>query len=205
MEPLNQGDIVLFGLVLFLVLAGLIFYFYHNFWRVDLKSGLSPYTGMPVRPARELTYYTKDKIYAYLRGLAEYENRPFDFDQAALCRDTGRIFPDCATWLGGYSLDWSFLRKRYKGNFVSWGSLTEERKKEIKKMHDPLDGYQVLFSSKNPSPRHVEEDFALMKPGPLYVDPDTGVFLGWKIVPDTELEVMIVQKPRKTHMVTLKQ
>lgn len=204
MAVVTQGDLALFGLTLFLVLAGLTFYFFNSFWKADLKRGVSPYTGLPLRPAQELTYLAKDKVTAYLRSLAEFENRPFEFDQAALCRETGRLFPNCATWTGKFDLDWSFIRKRYKGNFVSWGSLSAEKKAEIRKRHDPLTGFQTEFSSKNPSPRYVEDEYALERPGPLYVDPDTGVLLGWKVVPDTELEVLIVQKPKQIHLVSQK-
>lgn len=204
MGVITQGDLAFFGLTLFLVLAGLLFFFFNTYYKAGLNRGLSLYTGMPLRSAQELTYASKDKVYAFLRGLAEFDNRPFDFDRAGFCRDTGRIFPNCATWTGKFDLDWNFIRKRYKGNFVSWGSLSPEKKKEIRAKHDSLEGFQTEFSSKNPSPRHVEDEFALEKPGPLYVDPDTAVLIGWKRVPDTDLEVLIVQKPRTIHLVTLK-
>ena len=36
----------------------------------------------------------------------------------------------------------------------------------------------------------------MTRPGPLYVDIETKVLLGWKVVPGTDLEVLIVQKPK---------
>ncbi len=198
---IGQEDIALFVLFLIGVLALLVGYFFLSYWKSERKRGESPYTGMPLRFASELTYLAKDKVRAYLKSYGEFDNRPFDFSSAALCRDTGRLFPECVTWTGAIKLDWSFIQKRCKGNFVSWGSLTPERRKEILAAHDPLFGFQTDFSSPNPSPRMVDEKFALAKPGPLYVDPESMVILGWKAVPETELEVLIVQKPKKIHVV----
>ncbi|HEV8052714.1 MAG TPA: hypothetical protein VGP47_09475, partial [Parachlamydiaceae bacterium] len=80
--------------------------------------------------------------------------------------------------------------------YVSWGSLTAEQQGIIRNGHDSLEGFQTDFSSPNPLPRAVEAKYALSKPGPLYVDINTKVLLGWKCVPDTDLEVLIVQKPK---------
>jgi hypothetical protein len=46
-----------------------------------------------------------------------------------------------------------------------------------------------------PQPTLIEAKYAFTKPGPLYVDISTNVLVGWQIVPDTELEVLVVQKP----------
>lgn len=204
MAQMGQGDAALFVLVLLLVLGGLVAYFFITYWKVDLKRGISPYTGMPLRRALELPYSTKDKVRRFLKGFGEYENRPFDFSSAALCRETGRLFPDCITWTGTIVINWSFIQNRHRGHFVSWGSLSSEQKKEVLKAHEPLDGFQTEFSSKLPSPRMVEEEYALEKPGPLYVDPESKILIGWKRVPETELEVLIVQKPIRYHIVSPK-
>lgn len=197
----GQDDLALFGLAVFFVLSGLLAYFYLSYWNLAGKKGISPYTGLPLRPAHELTYSTKERVRMFLREQGSSENRPFDFNKAALCRDTGRLFPDCSTFFGGFQLDWSFINKKARGNFLSWGSLSENKKNEIIKAHDPLTGFQTEFSSRNPSPRMVEESFALQKPGPLYADPDSLCLVGWKLVPGTEIEVLIVQRPKKIHVV----
>jgi hypothetical protein len=88
------------------------------------------------------------------------------------------------------------LHKRYPGNYVSWGSLTSEQQKVIMESHHLFEGYQNEFSCPIPSPRLIEPEYSFTKPGPLYVDVDTKVLLGWKCVPDTEFEVLIVTKPR---------
>ena len=130
----------------------------------------------------------------------EYDNKFFDLNKAAICRTTGRIFPDSVTWYGAVEVDWNFLQKRYRGEYVSWGSLTEEQKTIIKERHLSLEGFQTKFSSPNPSPRFIEPEYAYTIPGPLYVDIRTGILLGWKCVPDTELEVLIVQKPFEKYL-----
>lgn len=131
----------------------------------------------------------------------QYDNRIFDVKKAAICRETGRIFPECITWYDTIKVDWTFIQKRYPGTYVSWGCLTEAQQEAIRDVHETLDGFQTRFSSQTPSPRLVEAKYAFEKPGPLYVDVTTGVLVGWQCVPDTELEVLIVQKP--THIITI--
>jgi hypothetical protein len=118
--------------------------------------------------------------------------------KASICRETGRVFPNSVTWYDKIDLDWTFLQKRYPGVYVSWGSLTDEQQEVIRNSHHSLEGFQIEFSSPYPSPKQIEAKYALARPGPLYVDIHTKVLLGWKSVPDTDLEVLIVQKPKLT-------
>jgi len=136
----------------------------------------------------------------FLYNMNDYHNRMFDVTRAGFCRETGRLFPDALNWYGVIKVDWSFLNKRFPGRFVSWGSLTEDQKLKISDRHRSLEGFQTKYSSSTPSPRKLEPLYAYAKPGPLYVDVDTGVLLGWKCVPDTELEVLIVQKPQEIYI-----
>lgn len=195
LAQLSQADPLLFGMILFLVFVALAFYFFYSFIVFHRRGDVSPYSGMPLRSCKELTYSMQDKVNRYLKGLHDFDNRPIDFSQSSFCRETGRIFPNSITWSGAIKLDWSFIQKRYRGHFVSWGSLSLEKKKEILSFHHPLHDFQTEVSSTNPSPRMIDEPIALAKPGPLYVDPDTKILMGWKLVPETELEVLIVQKP----------
>lgn len=201
----TEGDVALFSFALLFVFLGLVAYFAHSYWKMHQRRDVSPYSGLPLRYASELTYINKERVLNYLRGLHDFDNRVIDLNRAALCRDTGRIFPNCIAWSGAIKLDWTFIAKRYKGNFVSWGSLSAEKKKEIREAHISLDGYQTEFSSQNPSPRYIEDEYALMKPGPLYVDPETNILLGWRIVPGTDLELLIVQKPKKITLININQ
>jgi hypothetical protein len=192
---LTQSQVVFFGLTILIVFL-LLFLVFFLTWKITQQPpSLSPYTGMPLRRATCLSYYSIERILRYLYSLHQYDNKVFDIKKAALCRDTGRIFPDCVTWYDVIKVDWTFIQKRHKGNYVSWGSLSDIQKKSIETRHDTLQGFQTAYSSSNPSPRLVEDMYAFEKPGPLYVDIETGVLIGWQCVPDTDLEVLIVQKP----------
>lgn len=182
--------------ILLLVLLFMGFFLFIGWWLTRTpKETKSPYTGLPLRRAELLPFETKKRIYLYLQKIHQYDNRPFLFKKAALCRETGRIFQDCVNWHGKIVLDWSFLQKRFPGNWISWGSLSDELKEKIRNFHEDLEDFQTVRLSKNPSPLQIELKFVHAKPGPLYVDIDTGVLLGWQIVPETQLEVLIVQKP----------
>lgn len=120
----------------------------------------------------------------------------FNLDKAALCRETGRLFPNAVTWYGTIKVDWTFLNKRYPGHYISWGSLSDYQQEIIRSAHETVEGFQTEYSSRRTAPSQVEPFYAMTVPGPLYVDLDTKVLLGWKCVPLTDLEVMIVQKPK---------
>lgn len=180
--------------------GALAFFCWFN-WRLSHRTvDNSPYTGLPLRRGADLGFYQAEQVYKYLFDLKQYDNRMFDLKKAAFCRDTGRIFPDAINWLDCIRVDWNFLQKRFKGHFVSWGSLTFAQQEAIRAMHDSLEGFETIFSSSQPQPKMVEPEFAFRKPGPLYVDVNTNVLVGWKEVPGTELEVLIVQRPVKTIM-----
>ncbi|NGX43291.1 MAG: hypothetical protein K940chlam7_01586 [Chlamydiae bacterium] len=197
---LTYQDIVYFGAALSLVFLALSASFYFGWWMSRRSVCPCPYTGHPLRLGSDLRYYTIEKVLRFLYDMHDYNNRMFDLNHAAVCRETGRIFSEAITWYDRIKVDWNFLQKRYPGKFVSWGSLSVEQKVIIKDKHHSLKGFQTEFSSPTPSPRQIAPEYIYTKPGPLYVDIDTGVLLGWKIVPDTELEVLIVQKPVEEYL-----
>lgn len=166
-------------------------------WLLTKKPNIprSPYTNLPVRRAEGLPYETKRRVYLFLEAIHQYDNRPFKFNRALHDRETGRLFQDAIDWKGKATLDWSFLQKRYPGTWISWGSLSDELKEQIRNRHENLDGFEIYTSSKQPSPRAIEAKYSYNRPGPLYVDITTGILLGWKVVTDTELEVLVVQHP----------
>jgi len=182
---------------LILVIGVMLFFLFWG-WRSTKKKNeiLSPYTGNPVRRFDSLSYESIEKVKEFMERQAGYDNRMFNIHRAVVCRDTGRIFPNAITWYGKMELDWTFLQKRHLGDYVSWGSLTKETQREIQNLHDSLEEFQTELSSTVPSPRIIEKSLAYLKPGPLYVNPDTNELLGWKCIPDSELEVLIVQKPK---------
>jgi hypothetical protein len=189
--------VVLFGSLIFLSFAFLSLLFWIG-WRISQRSqAVSPYTGLPLRRMTEVSYYSAERILRYLHNLHQYDNRIFKLRKAAFCRETGRIFQDCVTIFDTIQLDWTFLHKRYPGNWISWGSLTKDQQDAIREAHSSLDRFQTLESSPTPAPRAIETEFAYTKPGPLYVDLDTKILLGWQVVPGTDFELLIVQKPIK--------
>lgn len=166
-------------------------------WRLSHKSAcISPYSGLPLRRCSDLSYYNIERILRFLYELQDYENRIFELRRASFCRETGRIFQNSITWFDTISVDWNFINKRYSGNYVSWGSLSEDQKLAIRDRHYDLKGFETDYSSPTASPRAIEPEYAFHKPGPLYVDIDTYVLVGWKQVPGTSLELLIVQRPK---------
>jgi len=196
-------EIGLFGIFLLIVILGLIAIFAFNLWLTRLSPSLSPYSKLPLQRGSELSYDTSIKVLRFLYDMHQYDNRIFNLRQAAVCRETGRIFPDAVTWYDRIKVDWSFLQKRYPGKYVSWGSLIPEQQELLRAMHESLEDFQTEFSSPNPQPRAIEAKYAFAKPGPLYVDIETNVLLGWKIVPDTDFEVLVVQKPIQVRTISV--
>lgn len=194
----DEGQwVVMLAAVIFITFFFLIALFWFG-WRMTQRShSVSPYTGVPLRRMTEISYYSAERILKYLYDLHQYDNRIFKLKRAAFCRETGRIFQDCITWYDVILVDWNFLTKRHPGHYVSWGSLTKETQDAIRDAHSSIDEFQTAESSSTPSPRMIEPEYAYTKPGPLYVDPETKTLLGWKKVPGTEFEVLIVQKPIK--------
>lgn len=194
----SQSDVVYFGFfLLFIFLAFFaIFVISH---KIRNKQALSPYTGIPLRRGRDMPYASMEKVLRFLYNRHEYDNKIFTIANSAVCRETGRIFPNCTSWLGTINVKWDFLQKRFPGTYVSWGSLSDAQREAIIAVHDSLDGFQTEFSCPLPSPNAIEPQYAFAKPGPMYVDLSTRVILGWQIVPGTPFEVLIVQRPRQQH------
>ena len=186
----------LIGLSLLSIFA-LMFLFVGIGWFSSKKRYICPcpYSGLPLRSASDISYTSKTRVAKFLAEFPGYDNQLFKFYRSALSRETGRIFPNCVTWLGKIKVDWTFLQKRYPGYYVSWGSLSMEQQRMIREAHGSLEGFQTEFSSPTPSPKLVELQFIYAKPGPLYVDLDSKVLVGWQCVPNTNLEVLIVKKP----------
>jgi hypothetical protein len=196
MAALDYYDIVFFGVAICIVFFLLIGVFCFNYWLMNRKDSPSPYTGQPLRRASDLSYYNMERVLRYLYEMHLYDNRILDFSKAAVCRETGRIFTDCITWFDRIEVNWNFLQKRLEGNYVSWGSLTEAQQEIIMNAHHAIEGFQTENSCPIASPRLITKEYAYLKPGPLYVDMDKKILIGWKCVPDTNLEVLIVQRPR---------
>lgn len=189
---------ILLAMIILVSFALLILAFWLG-WRLTQRShSVSPYTGIPLRRTSEISYYSAERILRFLYDLHQYDNRIFKLKRASFCRETGRIFQDSVTWYDTIQVDWNFLQKRFPGHYISWGSLSKELQDELREIHGSLEGFQTAFSSPTPAPRGIEPEYVYAKPGPLYVDLETKVLLGWKIVPGTDFEVLIVQNPKKS-------
>lgn len=188
-------DVALFGILILVVVLALFALCIFGIWLSRRPDSLSPYSRLPMRRGSDLSYDATEKVLRFLYNKHQYDNRMFDLRRAAVCRETGRIFPEALTWYNKIDVDWGFLQKRYPGKYVSWGSLTPEQQEAVGNAHDALEEFQVQFSSPQPQPKAIEAKYAFTRPGPLYVDIETNVLLGWQSVPGTDLEVLIVQKP----------
>jgi hypothetical protein len=179
--------------LVFLVMFGLL-------WLgrfVTVKRGsLSPYSKQPMLLGSDIAFSAVRAVQDFMRSKKQKSVNPaFAMHEAAICRTTGRIFPDAINFLGVAQIDHRFLEKRHPGRWVSWGSLTEEEKAAVASNHPSLEGFQLSLSSLKRQPKEIEPIYSLAKPGPLYVDLATKTLLGWQCVPDTSLEVLIVQLP----------
>lgn len=199
-DPQSNLRVMLFAVAVLLFFFLFIAIFCVSWWLSKNPSSPSPYTGLPLRRASDISYYSAEKIILYMRSFAQYDNRVYKLHKAALCRETGRLFFDCVTIFDTIRVDWSFLQKRLPGDYVSWGCLTHSQQNAIRASHESLEGYNTDYSSPTPSPRLIEPEYVFAKPGPLYVNVNTNVLLGWKIVPGTDLEVLIVQKPKNKEL-----
>lgn len=196
LAAITPSDIAWASFAILFVFSALVVAFFLSFWIQKNQVTLSPYTKKPLRFGSNIKADIAEKVLRYLFFMRQFDNRMFDVRKAALCRDTGRLFPHAVSYFETIFVDWTFLEKRYPGAYVSWGSLSDAQKEMIKNNHHTLEGYQTEYSSTKSAPRDIEPEFAYAIPGPLYVDLETKVLLGWKEVPETSLEVLVVQKPK---------
>lgn len=192
----TTSDVIWFSVGILGTFFLLLSFFFVGFWIQKKQICLSPYTKKPLRLGSQIPYQTAEKVLRYLFFMRQYDNRMFDVRKAAFCRETGRLFPNAVSYFDTIHVDWTFLNKRYPGSYVSWGSLSDEQKELIRHSHHSMEGYQTEFSSRKSAPSQIEPEFSYTIPGPLYVDLQTRVLLGWKCVPDIDLEVLVVQKPK---------
>lgn len=189
-------EVLFFALLVLAIFIALFVFAMVSYRLQDPKRCCSPYTGKPMWAGENVPLYVVEKIMHFLYyDIHNYDNRVFLMKQAMFCRDTGRIFPGTISWWGYSKVNWSFIAKRHPGVYVSWGSLSRELQQEVRARHSSLEGFQTEVSSPNPSPRAIEPKYVFTKPGPLYVDLDSFVLLGWKSVPGTKFEVLVVQNP----------
>lgn len=164
-------------------------------WRWTNRSQpTSPYGGSLHR-GDQLTYPAVVQVYRFWEKEDPRGERPLDLSRAVVCKGTGRIFPDSLNQWDEMQIRRDFLQRFHSLPWVSWGSLTEQEQSKIRSRHSSLSGFQTENSSPMESPNHLDPSFTSLKPGPLYVDRKEGWLLGWKCVPGTELEILVLQAP----------
>jgi hypothetical protein len=186
--------LILLGLVLAMIA---ILYIGWLSTKAKITYILSLYAKVPVRPLLSARPIALNKVYLFVEALPGYDNQIFNFKRSVYCRETGRIFPNCVDWKGKVTLDWRFLSQRCRGHWISWGSLSEEQRRDVRERHGSFEGFQTDHSCPNPKPVDILPEYIFVKPGPLYVDLVNYKLLGWKCVPETDFEVLVVQLPKK--------
>jgi hypothetical protein len=178
------------------ILGLFVFLLWFGWKKEKVRGSTCPYCKEPlclgIDAARSMTAMAD----VFMEDQPQPENPKIDFTTAAYCPTSGRIFPNCVGANEQVVLSWDFLSKRYHGNYISWGSLSEEERGILLLLHGSLEGYQTEKSSKRVRPEDVEEELYSLSPGPLYVDRKERVVIGWKKVPGTHFEVLVVQRPR---------
>lgn len=178
------------------VLVILFFLLWVGWKKEGIRGNSCPYCGRPMRLGIDVASSLSAMVQAYLEEQPQPENPKIDFVRAAYCPVTGRIFPECVTSTEQVTVSWNFIKKRCEGTFVSWGALSEEEKGILKILHGSLEGFQTEQSSSHVRPEDVEEEYSALSPGPLYIDRKSKTVMGWKKVPGTYFEVLVVQQPR---------
>lgn len=200
MNDIDEISIVAFGFFLFAFTFLLAVYAFYNFWIFPSRIPRSPYTKKPLRYGEDIKLHSVEKIMRFLHyDVGGFENKVFAMKNSMVCRETGRIFQECMGFFGQPHIDWKFLQKRCPGTWISWGSLNDVQKEDFFAFHGNIEGFQIEKSCPHPAPRNITEEYIYCKPGPLYVDLKTKMLLGWKEVPGTIFEVLVVQRPGSKH------
>ena len=175
------------GLLLFLCLmiAGvvviLLFLLCGSYIFSGAPRGKSPYIKTSaLRKIEDLHFEVFSLVEQYTQQEVPFKNQ-WSLEKALVCEQTGRIFPFKVKKFAFLPIPKSFHKKLHPGNWVQWDRLKETEKEYIKNAHTSLQGFNLAFQS------------PVAKPGPLYVDLNTGNLLGWKCVPNTDLEVIVFQ------------
>lgn len=195
-DDIMSSALLLIVLLSLLVIACMVFFFWLGYWWVNRRCSYCPYIRRRLEPATLLSYEVVERAHDFMSHFNSEQNPAFELKDASVCRETGRIFPDTVSANGVIHVDWDFLSDRYPGNWVSWGSLSEADQRRVRASHVTLRGYQTEVSCPLPKPSSIHMPYTLTKPGPLYVDLATYNLLGWKQLPGTNFEMLIVQTPK---------
>ncbi len=194
-ESLGEGLVFVLISSFLLVMAAMMGLLWFGWWVSRKHGSVSPYSKKPMTLGIDIVPSIRTYVNDFILSHSQPENNPIDFDHAAICPETGRVFPNSVVRGSFVRLDWTFLQKFYPGKYVSWGSLNELEQATIRLCHEDMVGYQTETSCPMSLPQEIDDHFAHTSPGPLYVDRARKILLGWKEVPGTEFEVLIIQLP----------
>lgn len=190
---LAQSSILTFWVAVLCISGLILFFFYLGWWWVNDRKSPSPYLNAELLPGSALLYASVEKLHAFMNKIHDSDNPFFDLKKAAVCKGTGRVFPNSINRAGNPQVSRDFLQQICPGQWVSWGSLNAKQKEYFYKLYGSLEGFQVKESSREPSPLKAEPYYLALKPGPLLVDLNTKSLIGWQQIEETSLEVLVVK------------
>lgn len=179
--------------------ALLLFSFWYVGWRLlwqgrKTKSPFSHYEYL--MPAEQLHFTAMQYVHQFLQN-HPYSQMKVDLTSTLVCRKTGRIFSCDTKCRRTMKSAECYLMQHYSGVLVPWSTLNQEQKQNFVARHSCLKHFQLHPSGANTAFSYSDWTSADMKPGPLFVDLEAGVAVGWQCIPHTNLEIIIVQPPSK--------
>ena len=127
-ETLGKGAIALFIVAFLIVFAIMVGLLWVGWWVTNRQGSSCPYTNSLMRRGEDLAFSAATRVQHFLNSTDDPDNPAFVLRYAAISQQTHRIFPDCVNIFRVIKVDWSFLKRRHPGKWVSWGSLTPEQK-----------------------------------------------------------------------------
>ncbi len=171
MERLGSAYGVFFILLMLLSAGGIGLFFWSGWWVTNREGSRSPITRGQLAPGDLITYDTVQKIQRFMLSQPQPENAPFEVAQAAICRDSGKIFTEARNAFDVLRVGNDFPRRRWPGHWVQWKHLHSNEQRRLASLHECV--------------RDLKRD-------DLYGDPIKGSIMSWQRVPETEVEVLVV-------------
>jgi hypothetical protein len=202
-NPQNIGEFAFLLFLVELLIALLLFavVFGIGYWITQRPHTRSPFTDSPLLSASNLSFQAMQKVHSFVHALPLGSICKLDLNEAGVCRQTGRIFPNCTNRFGIVILPKNYLELYYPAKLIPWSALSSEQQTLIRQQHITLEKFQISwYNSSQPSVNSkfiYDSSYLLTKPGPLFVDLATATLVGWQCVPDTELELLIIQRPKE--------
>ena len=181
----DEGQwVVMLAAVIFLSRSFCLIALFWFGWRMTQRShSVSPYTGIPLRRTTEISYYSAERILKYLYDLHQYDNRIFKSNRLLFAGKRGGFFKIASPGMMSSASIGISCRNGIPAT-MSPGEAYQETQDAIREAHASI---WMDFRQRNPPPllsAHDRTGICLYKTGPLYVDPETKVLLGWKKSPE---------------------